>query len=133
MSSSDSIGTDSRGASASQPDPGLEGDSLVVVLVTAPPDQAEDLATNLLEDRLIACANVVMGNTSIYRWQGKTERDREAVLVLKTTDARLQELERRVTELHPYDLPEFLALPVLRASPAYADWVRSEVMVAEPS
>ena len=114
-----------------RPDPRTEADSLAVVLVTAPPDGAEDLVASLLGDRLIACGNVVRSVTSIYRWRGETERDPEAMLVLKTTTGRLEDLKRRLSELHPYELPEFLVLPVLGASQAYADWVRSEVAPTE--
>lgn len=97
------------------------------VLMTAPDlDVAERLATTLVEARLAACANLVPGVTSIYRWEGAVERAQEVLLVLKTTTPRLAELMRRAAELHPYDVPEVLALPVEAGHAAYIRWVADE-------
>jgi len=69
--------------------------------------------------------NLVPGVRSVYRWEGKVEEAAETLLVLKTTARRLPALEAAVTELHPYAVPEMIALPVHRALPAYAAWVRA--------
>jgi periplasmic divalent cation tolerance protein len=100
------------------------GSDLRVVLVTAPPRSARALAKRLVEKRLAACVNLIPGVRSIYRWEGRVEESRETLLVLKTTAGALKELESAVKELHPYDVPEFVVLPVERASEAYANWVR---------
>jgi periplasmic divalent cation tolerance protein len=84
---------------------------------------AEVLGQSVVEERLAACANVVPGLTSIYRWEGKLCRDREVLVIMKTRRPRFQTLARRVRALHPYSVPEIIALPVVAGSPAYLQWV----------
>lgn len=99
----------------------------LVVLVTAPsPDQAAELARALVEERLAACGNVLPAIRSIYRWEGKIHDDAEALLVLKTTRGRFEALRERVIALHPYDVPEVLALPVEAGSAPYLAWLAAE-------
>jgi periplasmic divalent cation tolerance protein len=99
----------------------------VIVLVTTPsPERAAELARTLVEERLAACGNVVPGLRSIYRWEGKVQDDAEALLVLKTTRARFEALRDRVLALHPYDVPEVLALAVEAGSAAYLAWIAAE-------
>ena len=100
---------------------------LRLVLVTAPdPAVAEGLARSLVEERLAACVNVVPGLRSVYRWQGRVEAADELLLLVKTRADRAAALAARVRELHPYELPEVVELPVLGGSPAYLDWLRKE-------
>jgi periplasmic divalent cation tolerance protein len=99
----------------------------LVVLVTAPSaDKAAELARALVEERLAACGNVLPQLRSIYRWQGAVHDEPEALLILKTTAALFERLRARVVELHPYDTPEVLALPVAAAHAPYLDWIRGE-------
>lgn len=104
---------------------GTCSDDVAVVLVTGP-DRAtlRSLSRTLVEERLIACANVLDGVSSIFRWKGAIEEDAEALAILKTTRARLPDLEARVRELHPYDVPEVLAMDAAFGSGPYVDWVR---------
>ena len=98
-----------------------------VVLVTAPdPEQGAALARRLVEERLAACVNVVPGVRSIYRWEGEVQEDSEVLLVIKTREDRSEALAARVKEIHPYDLPEVVVLPVVGGSEGYLDWVRQE-------
>jgi periplasmic divalent cation tolerance protein len=98
-----------------------------VVLVTAPDAEAAiDLTRKLLAEGLVACGNVLPGVTSVYRWEEEVHEDSEVLLVLKTHRSRLDELVRRVPELHPYDVPEVLALEVTAGHPAYLGWVAEE-------
>jgi periplasmic divalent cation tolerance protein len=100
----------------------------LVVLVTAPtPERAAELARALVEERLAACGNVVPGVRSIYRWEGKVQDEAEALLVLKTTRARFDALRDRILALHPYEVPEVLALRVEAGSERYLAWVAGEV------
>jgi len=101
-------------------------DALVVLVTTPTPEKAAELAHALVEERLAACGNVVPGLRSIYRWEGTVHDDAEALLVLKTTRARFEALRERVLALHPYDVPEVLALPVDAGSAAYLAWIASE-------
>lgn len=94
-----------------------------VVLVTAPPKKAASLAKGLVGAKLAACVNVVPGLVSHYRWEGKIQEDREALLVIKTRAALLKKVEAWVKKNHPYTVPEVLALPVAGGSKEYLDWL----------
>jgi periplasmic divalent cation tolerance protein len=98
-------------------------DALVVLVTTPTAEQAAELARTLVEERLAACGNVVPGLRSIYRWEGKVQDDAEALLLLKTTRARFDALRARVLALHPYDVPEVLAVPVEAGSAPYLAWI----------
>lgn len=97
-------------------------DSPVVVLCTFPDaDTARRIAAELVERRLAACVNLLPGVESIYRWEGKIERSNEVLGVIKT--ARYADLEPVLQELHPYDVPEIIALSVTAGLPAYLEWL----------
>ena len=85
------------------------------------------LARTLVEERLAACVNLLPAMTSIYRWKGQVEQDREQQVVIKTTTDRLTALEIRLGELHAYELPEFLVVAAAAGSDAYLAWVRESV------
>jgi periplasmic divalent cation tolerance protein len=104
----------------------------VVVLTTLGADiEPSTIALRLVEERLAACVNVLPEMDSFFRWHGAVERDRERQLVIKTTRARLAALEARLLEVHPYDLPEFLVLPVAHGSEAYLRWLAHSTMPDE--
>ena len=97
---------------------------IVVVFVTCPNRRAaERIGRTLVEEHLAACANILQGLTSIYRWEGKVCRDPEVLVLLKTRRSCFPALAHRVRELHPYSVPEIVALPVALGSPAYLAWV----------
>jgi periplasmic divalent cation tolerance protein len=99
-----------------------------VVFVTAPNlKTARRLAKSALATRLIACASLVPKVESHYVWQGRVEQSAEVWLILKTTPGRLAALRRFIEHEHPYDTPEFLALPVTTGSRKYLDWVAASV------
>jgi periplasmic divalent cation tolerance protein len=99
-----------------------------IVLVTAPTlVVARKVARAALEARLVACANLVPRLESHYWWEGRLESSREVLLILKTTRARLKSLEQLIAREHPYDTPEFIALPISRGSQRYLDWIRASV------
>ena len=98
--------------------------SALVVLITAPSeDAAAALARTLVDERLLACANIVPRVRSIYRWQGEVHDEAEALLACKTTTDRLEDLKARVPQLHPYDTPEFIALPLTAGAKRYLEWI----------
>jgi periplasmic divalent cation tolerance protein len=102
--------------------------AVVLVLTTLGESaDAAAFARTLVDERLAACVNVLPPMTSVYRWQGKVEQDREQQIVIKTEAARVEALEVRVRELHPYELPEFLVLPAGGGSTAYLAWVSESV------
>lgn len=99
----------------------------IVVLVTVGSEQeAETIATALLEERLAACVNVTSPVRSLYRWEGRIADDREWQMVIKTQARLFEALATRVRALHSYDLPEIIALPVLAGTTDYVDWIQNE-------
>jgi periplasmic divalent cation tolerance protein len=100
--------------------------SVLLVLCTCPPEAAERLAAALVEEQLAACVNVLPGIQSVYRWQGAVERSAETLLLAKTTSDRYPALETRLRALHPYELPEIIALPIERGLPGYLSWVSEQ-------
>ena len=100
----------------------------VIVLTTVGPDfDAGALARTLVELRLAACVNVVERIRSIYRWQGKVEDDAEQLLIIKTADARVDALREELFKRHPYEVPEFVIVPVAGTSDAYGAWLLDSV------
>ena len=101
---------------------------VVLVLSTVPDDErAELLARTLVDEHLAACVNLHAPMVSLYRWAGQIERAAERQLVIKTTTDLVPALEARLKQLHSYELPEFLVVPVTGGSEAYVSWVRQEV------
>lgn len=99
----------------------------IVVLVTVGSEQeAETIATALLEERLAACVNVTSPVRSLYRWEGRIADDREWQMVIKTQARLFEALAARVRALHSYDVPEIIALPVLAGTTDYVDWIQNE-------
>ncbi len=85
--------------------------------------KAQQLATALVSGKLAACVNIIPSVWSVYHWQGTVEKAVENLLIIKTSEGRLDELMDRLRELHPYDLPEIIALPVETGLPEYLKWV----------
>lgn len=100
-------------------------------VTAADAEGAKALAHALLERRLVACANLLPGVRSLYRWEGRTEDDAEAAMILKTTADRVEEVLAAIEELHPYDVPCAVAWPVEAGLPAYLEWVREETRPAD--
>lgn len=102
-------------------------DTHLLVLTNLPDaDRARQLAKHLIEIRLAACINLMAPCTSIYRWQGKVETANETLLLIKTTRSRYPALEAAIQTLHPYELPEIVAVPIAAGLPPYLDWVTAE-------
>lgn len=102
--------------------------SSLIVFCNAPDrDCAEKIANRLMECRLAACVNILAPCQSVYRWQGRVEHEQEVPLLIKTTRDAYAGLEAEIRALHPYELPEVLALPIDQGLPAYLAWLESEV------
>jgi periplasmic divalent cation tolerance protein len=102
----------------------MDDTDYVLVMTTLPADaDAGTFAHTLVEARLAACVNLLPGMESVYRWEGKVEQERERQLVIKTSRGRLPALWDRVREMHPYDVPEFIVLPIIDGNDAYLRWV----------
>jgi periplasmic divalent cation tolerance protein len=105
-------------------------DAIVVMTTIAAEDEGVRLVRELLDRRLIACGTLLPGARSFYRWQGKTADEREVMLVLKTRSACFEALKVAMQELHPYKVPELLAIPVEAGLDKYLDWINSETTLA---
>jgi periplasmic divalent cation tolerance protein len=100
----------------------------VLVLTTvATPAQARQLTRALLAERLCGCVSIVPGIQSLYRWKDRLETSPELLLILKSTRRNRKRLEQRIGELHPYEVPEILALEPASIAPAYARWLSDSV------
>ena len=108
-------------------------DAIVVFITAANKDEAVRLAEMLVAARLAACVQVLPEMESIYRWQGKVERQAEVLLIAKTMRSRFEDLEREVRALHSYETPEIVAVSIAAGSGPYLDWLRASVEAeAEP-
>lgn len=101
-------------------------DALVVFITVPDRAEADRIADTLVGERLAACVNILGPIRSVYRWEGKVAHDEELLLVIKTTRPRYAALEARVLEIHPYQTPEVIALPIEQGSAAYLGWIRTE-------
>jgi periplasmic divalent cation tolerance protein len=99
----------------------------IVVLITVPPEKAEELAGEIISGKLGACVNIVPEVNSIYWWKGKIERDKESLLVVKTSAEKFRELKERVKNLHPYTVPEIIALPIVAGNEDYLEWIEESL------
>lgn len=103
------------------------GDDCVVVMCTAPAAAAPEIARRVVEERLCACVNIVPSVRSFFRWEGEVEEAEESLLVAKTAASTFDALRDRLHALHPYDVPEVIALDVSAGSPAYLAWLLDSV------
>ena len=102
-------------------------EAIAVFIAAANSEEAARLADMLLERRLAGCVQILPEMESVYRWQGKIERQKEVLLIAKTTKSRFEELEREVRAIHSYETPEIVALPLTAGSPPYLEWLNSSV------
>jgi periplasmic divalent cation tolerance protein len=100
----------------------------IILILTTLPDRvsATTVANHLVETKLAACVNILNPCTSIYHWQGKIESVEETPILIKTTESTYPILEKTLLELHPYELPEIIHVPVTGGLPAYLQWVAAE-------
>lgn len=99
----------------------------IIVLVTCQPDDANKLATDLVTERLAACVNVVPSVLSVYQWKEKIEQDTESILIIKSHRDLFSRLEARIKELHTYDVPEIVSLPIEAGHAPYLNWLNAQL------
>ena len=98
----------------------------LVVLSTCPDHESGTrIANTLVQEALAACVNILPGLTSVFQWQGKLESSAEVLLIIKTRRSLYRPLEKRIQELHPYELPEIIAVPIEKGLEAYLNWIDS--------
>lgn len=103
----------------------------VTILVTAPPDKVADIGRTLVQEKLVACANIISGVRSIYAWDGDISDDNESLMILKTRTSMLEAVRQRVIQIHPYDVPEIIALPIIAGHGPYLQWIADSTVVPE--
>ena len=103
----------------------MEDNYVIVLVTTASKNEAENIIQHLLDEKLIACANIIGPVTSFFRWSGKVEKAEEWLMLMKTRRDLFEKLAEAVKALHSYEVPEILALPVVEGSKAYLDWLGS--------
>ncbi|RIH86267.1 Divalent-cation tolerance protein CutA [Meiothermus luteus] len=102
----------------------------LVVLCTVPgPETGLSIARTLVHEGLAACVNLLPGLTSVYRWEGQVEENPEHLLLIKTQEAAYPALEQRIQELHPYQVPEVVALRIEKGLPAYLEWLKASTQL----
>ena len=102
-------------------------EAIAVFMTTPNADEAAQLANMLVGQRLAACVQILPEIESVYRWQGKIERQREVLIIAKTTRAKFEELEAKVRAVHSYETPEIVALTLTAGSLPYLEWLNSSV------
>ncbi len=107
------------------------GPLVVLCIAPATDGTAGRLARGLVEKRLAACVNIVPGLRSLYRWKGEVQDDAEVQLIIKTTAARYEQLESWLSDNHPYDVPEIIALPIAGGAKPYLDWLEEQTRASE--
>jgi periplasmic divalent cation tolerance protein len=111
----------------------MSGDDPIIVFLTAPTvEEATRLADLLIGAHLAACVQILPEMESVYRWQGKIERQSEILLIAKTTAAKFAELEREVRALHSYDTPEIVVVPIVAGSTPYLKWLADSLNPENP-
>jgi periplasmic divalent cation tolerance protein len=103
----------------------VQNEYVIVMVTTANMNEAEIIAHRLLQERLIACANIIGSVCSLFPWSGKIERAEECLMLMKSRKDLFEKVEEIVKSLHSYEVPEILILPIVEGSKAYLDWLGS--------
>ncbi|MCJ7561114.1 divalent-cation tolerance protein CutA [Candidatus Bathyarchaeota archaeon] len=103
----------------------MENTYIIVIVTTASKQEAEEIAQHLLRERLTACANIIGPVSSLFHWSGKIEKAEEYLIFMKSRKDLFEKLSEAVKALHSYEVPEILALPIVKGSKAYIDWLES--------
>lgn len=106
----------------------MQSDHPIMCFITAPNrEEALQIGNALVEEKLAACVHLVPGLTSIYRWKGAICQDEEILLMAKSQYSQLNEIVRCVIEIHSYEVPEIVAIPIAGGSQAYLDWIKDSI------
>jgi periplasmic divalent cation tolerance protein len=102
-------------------------DYIVIYITTNSFDSAKKIGKILLDKKLVACVNIVPKIKSVFRWKGKIEKEDEVLLILKTKRVLFDKIVQKVKEMHPYEVPEIIGLPIVCGNQSYLDWIEKEV------
>ncbi len=101
----------------------MNNNHIIVLVTVSSKQEAESIAQRLLEEKLIACANIVCHVSSLFHWEGKIDHADEAIIFMKTRKDLFEQLCKKVKSLHSYELPEIIALPIIAGSKSYLEWI----------
>ena len=105
----------------------MDNGKLILVMIASSPQDANEMAQQLIDRRLVACVNIVDNVSSVFFWQGQRATENESLLICKTTEQAWPLLQKFINEYHPYEIPELVAWPLTHASKEYETWVQKEV------
>lgn len=97
----------------------------IVIMTASNTEEASKIVQILLEERLIACANIINSVFSFFWWEGRIDKEKEVLVIMKSNENFFKKLAKRVEELHSYDTPEILALPIINGSKSYLEWMKN--------
>lgn len=97
----------------------------IVIMTASNTEEASKIVQILLEERLIACANIINSVFSFFWWEGRIDKEKEVLVIMKSNENFFKKLAKRVEELHSYDVPEILALPIINGSKSYLEWMKN--------
>lgn len=98
-----------------------------VIMTTSSKEEAVEIVRSLLKERLIACANIVGPISSVFWWEGKIDEAKEFLVFMKSHENHFERLSEKVAEIHSYELPEIIALPIIKGSPSYLEWLSASL------
>ncbi|HUV14388.1 MAG TPA: divalent-cation tolerance protein CutA [Acidobacteriota bacterium] len=104
----------------------MSNETRIILSTIDDQSKAEEIATSLVSERLASCVNILPRILSIYRWKGQIKKEPETLLIIKTRGDRVDEVISRVAEIHPYEVPEVISLPIEKGHQPYLDWVLAE-------
>ena len=105
-----------------------QGEFALVLVTTGSQEEAERMARALVDSRMAACVNIVPGLRSVYRWEGKIWDEGEFLLLIKTQMALFRQVEGTIKEIHSYEVPEIIAIPIIQGSETYLNWLRESTL-----
>ncbi len=106
-----------------------QGEFVLILVTTNSQEEAERIARALVDSRLAACVNIISGIRSIYRWEGNIWDEGELVLLIKTRMALFEQVESKIKEIHSYEVPEIVAIPIIRGSKTYLNWLNKSTLL----
>jgi len=105
----------------------MKANFLIIFCTVPDKETAQNIACHLVEEKKAACCNIIPAIKSVYFWENQLQQDEEQLLIIKTREDRFHSLQKRIMELHPYSIPEIIAIPIIHSNQEYLNWVNENV------